>query len=49
MNYFFDFKINEIPFITQLKSCQRLDFQADPNHKFKPFFFDFKIDFNFLL
>ena len=36
------------PFITQLKYCQKLDFEADPN-KFKPLikttsFFDFKIN-----
>ena len=39
------------PFITQLKYCQKLDFEADPNNKLKPLlinkkkniFFDFKI------
>ena len=26
----------KIPYITQLKYCQKLDFEADPINKFKP-------------
>ena len=39
----------KIPYITQLKYCQKLDFEADPINKFKPLIkkaicFDFKIN-----
>ena len=40
----------KIPYITKLKYCQQLDFEADPINKFKPLIkktnicFDFKIN-----